>query len=80
MFSTLSFLNAAGIARFPVEEVWIGGSFCDGRASGRRLGGPLAEQAPGAFLNPVKQNLPDTKEVYKRIAGSSYKNLFEQVW
>jgi cytochrome c peroxidase len=30
-----------------VEQVWIGGSFWDGRATGWTLGDPLAEQAMG---------------------------------
>ena len=35
-----------------VAGLWIGGMFWDGRATGDRLGDPLAEQAQGPFLNP----------------------------
>ena len=63
-----------------VEGLWIGGMFWDGRATGARLGDPLAEQAQGPFLNPLEQNNPNPKFVVQRVAMSSYASLFEQVW
>ena len=39
-----------------VAGKWVGGMFWDGRATGRTLGDPLAEQAQGPFLNPLEQN------------------------
>ena len=42
---------------------WVGGMFWDGRATGDRLGDPLAEQAQGPFLNPLEQNLPNAAAV-----------------
>jgi cytochrome c peroxidase len=62
------------------EEVWIGGTFWDGRATGWHLGDPLAEQAQGPFLNPVEQNLDSPADVCHAIATGSYAALFEQVW
>jgi cytochrome c peroxidase len=62
------------------EELWIGGMFWDGRATGWTLGDPLAEQAMGPFLNPLEQNNPNTKVVCWKVKQSSYAGLFEQVW
>jgi cytochrome c peroxidase len=36
------------------ERVWVGGMFWDGRATGKRLKDPLAEQAQGPF--PIPSN------------------------
>ncbi len=63
-----------------VEEVWIGGMFWDGRATGWTLGDPLAEQAQGPFLNPLEQNNPSPKLVCIKVSQSDYADLFEQVW
>jgi len=60
--------------------VWVGGMFWDGRASGDRLGDPLAEQAQGPFLNPLEQNMPQAKQVCLKVAHASYAALFEAVW
>lgn len=62
------------------EQVWIGGMFWDGRATGLTLGDPLAEQAQGPFLNPLEQNNPDPKQVCLKVDKSSYSTLFEAVW
>jgi cytochrome c peroxidase len=62
------------------ERVWVGGMFWDGRATGKRLKDPLAEQAQGPFLNPLEQNVPDTKTICMKIKDSTYASLFEQVW
>lgn len=63
-----------------VEEVWVGGMFWDGRATGWALGDPLAEQAMGPFLNPLEQNNPNMRFVVESVARSSYADLFEEVW
>jgi len=63
-----------------VEEVWVGGMFWDGRATGWTLGDPLAEQAQGPFLNPLEQNNPNARLVCFRVAQSDYADLFEEVW
>ncbi|RJO65832.1 MAG: cytochrome C [Myxococcales bacterium] len=62
------------------EEVWIGGMFWDGRATGWTLDDPLAEQALGPFLNSLEQNNPNAFKVCKRVAKSPYAGLFEEVW
>ena len=62
------------------EGKFVGGLFWDGRATGWELGDPLAEQAMGPFLNPLEQNLPDKKEVVRRVMASSYAALFREVW
>jgi len=62
------------------EEVWVGGMFWDGRATGLILGDPLAEQAMGPFLNPLEQDNPGAKQVCLKVAKSDYAALFRQVW
>jgi cytochrome c peroxidase len=62
------------------DEVWIGGMFWDGRATGETLGDPLAEQAMGPFLNPLEQNMSSPKQVCRKVAESRYADLFEEVW
>jgi cytochrome c peroxidase len=62
------------------EEHWVGGMFWDGRATGKKLKDPLAEQAQGPFLNPLEQNLPDMKTVCAKVKDGPYASLFEQVW
>lgn len=63
-----------------VEELWIGGQFWDGRATGNVLGDPLADQALGPFLNPVEMSNKRKKKVVTDVAKSEYAQLFEQVW
>ncbi len=62
------------------KGLWIGGMFWDGRATGERLGDPVAEQAQGPFLNPLEQNNPDAWAVCNKVNDSSYALLFEEVW
>ena len=59
------------------ETRFVGGSFWDGRATGARLGDPLAEQAQGPFVNPVEQALPDTGCVVRRVCRAEYGAAFE---
>jgi cytochrome c peroxidase len=61
-------------------DLWIGGMFWDGRATGWVLGDPLAEQAMGPFLNPVEHNVPFARQVVRKVALSGYAELFRQVW
>ncbi len=63
-----------------VDEVWSGGSFWDGRATGLSLGDPLVEQAMGPFLNALEMNNADAKEVVRKVADSDYAELFKSVW
>jgi len=62
------------------EEVWVGGMFWDGRATGWTLGDPLAEQAQGPFLNPLEQGLPAASYVVNRVCSAKYADLFRDVW
>ena len=62
------------------EKVWVGGMFWDGRATGKKLKDPLAEQAQGPFLNPLEQNIPDARNLCMKVKDTTYASLFEQVW
>ena len=62
------------------EELYIGGNFWDGRATGARLGNPAADQALGPFLNPVEQALPDRSCVVYLVREGNYADLFYAVW
>jgi len=63
-----------------INDEFVGGVFWDGRATGERLGSPVAEQALGPFLNPVEQNMPGMQAVCQAVAHSLYADLFVQVW
>jgi cytochrome c peroxidase len=60
-------------------ELFIGGNFWDGRATGERLGNPAAEQAQGPFLNPAEQALSAPADVVTRVCDGPYGALFRQV-
>ena len=78
---TSSYGGDSPVLRFDrTQKVWVGGMFWDGRATGRRLKDPLAEQAQGPFLNPLEQNIPDTTVLCTKIENSSYASVFEKVW
>jgi cytochrome c peroxidase len=62
------------------EDLFFGGNFWDGRATGWELGNPAADQALGPFLNPVEQNNPDKLAVLEQIASSKYSYLWEETW
>jgi cytochrome c peroxidase len=62
-------------------ELFVGGNFWDGRATGDKLGNPAADQAQGPFLNPVEQALPDSAcVVYAVCNATTYPVSFEEVW
>ncbi|MGE5237294.1 MAG: cytochrome-c peroxidase [Chloroflexota bacterium] len=76
-----SYAGDSPVLRFDKKKkTWVGGMFWDGRAAGKKLKDPLAEQAQGPFLNPLEQNIPDTKTLCMMIGDSSYAALFEKVW
>jgi cytochrome c peroxidase len=62
------------------DDNWVGGMFWDGRATGGRLGDPLAEQAEGPPLNPLEMAMPDKEAVVTEIEGSTYATLFLKVF
>ena len=78
--------SAAYAAQSPVlhfdkkEKVFVGGSFWDGRATGKRLKSPLAEQAQGPFLNPLEHGFADAACVVNRVCTASYGSALEQLW
>jgi cytochrome c peroxidase len=45
----------------------VGGAFLDGRATGKKLGTPTADQAQGPFLNPAEMALPHAACVVARV-------------
>jgi len=59
---------------------WFGGMFWDGRATGVRLGDPLAEQAQGPYLNPLEQALANEQVLCVKVKQSTYAGLFTEVW
>ena len=59
---------------------FVGGNFWDGRATGKELGNPAADQAKGPFLNPVEHNKGSEQAVCVHVEASSYARLFEEVW
>ena len=63
-----------------VEELFVGGNFWDGRATGEALGNPAADQALGPFLNPVEQNNASKLDVLKQVKKSKYVGLWQTVW
>jgi cytochrome c peroxidase len=78
-----------GLYQMGDEDVFAGGNFWDGRATGEKLGNPAADQAQGPPLNPVEQNNPDVQTVCVRIrdsnyafkqTGRTYEQLFEAVY
>jgi cytochrome c peroxidase len=76
--SAASYAGDSPVLHFDKEEgVWVGGMFWDGRATGKTLSDPLAEQAQGPFLNPLEQNVADRKTLCTKVEQSSYAPLFE---
>lgn len=61
-------------------ELWVGGQFWDGRATGVVLLDPLADQALGPFLNPVEMANNNKSQVVTSVANSSYADDFKAVW
>lgn len=59
---------------------WFGGMFWDGRATGKVLGDPLAEQAQGPYLNPLEQAIATAQVLCVKVRKADYAALFEEVW
>ena len=62
------------------DQLFVGGNFWDGRATGEILGCPAAEQAQGPFLNPVEQALADASTVVGLVCSGPYGALFTIAW
>lgn len=63
-----------------LEELFVGGNFWDGRATGIESGNPSEDQALGPFLNSVEQNNPSKLAVLEEVAASKYADLWKEVW
>ncbi len=78
--------SAAYAAQSPIfhydrrVELFIGGNFWDGRATGEKLGNPSADQAQGPFLNPVEHGLHDPACVVYRVCNGDYPYSLDQVY
>lgn len=77
---TAAYAGDSPVLRIDQEGKFVGGMFWDGRATGEKLGDPLAEQAMGPLLNPLEQNMPDKKSIVLKVQRSDYAALFEKVW
>ncbi len=62
------------------DELFIGGSFWDGRATGEKLGNAAADQAQDPFLNPVEHGFADPACVVFRVCNADYKYSLEKVY
>src|ERR1700732_2283608 len=62
------------------QELFFGGNFWDGRATGYKLQTPDAEQAQGPPVDPMEMGLPDTACIAWRLSTAVYRPLFELVW
>jgi cytochrome c peroxidase len=58
----------------PIEELYVGGQFWDGRAAN------VVEQAKGPFLNPLEMNNPNKDVVIRDVLKSDYAGLFREVF
>jgi cytochrome c peroxidase len=58
----------------PVEELYSGGLFLDGRAA------DLEAQAAQPFLNPLEMNNPSKEAVVEQLRRASYRARFERVF
>jgi cytochrome c peroxidase len=62
------------------QQLFFGGNFWDGRATGMKLQAPDAEQAQGPPVDPAEMQFPDTACIAFRLSQAVYRPLFELVW
>jgi cytochrome c peroxidase len=62
------------------QELFFGGNFWDGRATGMKLQAPDAEQAQGPPVDPLEHGFADTACIAFRLLSAPYRQLFELVW
>ena len=71
---------------FPVLEynqgqnLFFGGNFWDGRATGYQLQSPDSEQAQFPPVDPREMGFADTACIAFRLTSAPYRQLFELVW
>lgn len=63
-----------------VDEVFMGGNFWDGRATGALLGSPVADQAMAPFTNANEMALPDIACAVLTVRTSTYLAQYRAVW
>ncbi|MFL5265665.1 MAG: cytochrome-c peroxidase [Stellaceae bacterium] len=72
--------------KFPVlsfnknQQLFFGGNFWDGRATGYKLQSPDSEQAQHPPVDPLEMGNPDTACIAFKISQAPYRPLFELVW
>jgi cytochrome c peroxidase len=72
--------------RFPVlqynetQQLFFGGNFWDGRATGYLLQTADGEQAQHPPVDPLEMGNPDTACIAFKLGQSQYRKLFEDVW
>jgi cytochrome c peroxidase len=62
------------------QQLFFGGNFWDGRATGYKLQAADAEQAQGPPVDPLEMQFPDTACIAFRLSQAVYRPLFELVW
>jgi cytochrome c peroxidase len=62
------------------QELFFGGNFWDGRATGMKLQSPDAEQAQGPPVDPLEMGNPDIACIAWKLSQAVYRPLFELVW
>lgn len=66
------------------DVTFVGGNFLDGRATGGKLGMPIADQAEGPFLNPAEMAMPSPACVVYRVLNpkdpAAYPVKLADVW
>ncbi len=62
------------------QDLFFGGNFWDGRATGYKLQSPDAEQAQGPPVDPLEMGNPDIACIAFKISQAPYRPLFELVW
>jgi cytochrome c peroxidase len=62
------------------QQLFFGGNFWDGRATGMKLQAPDAEQAQGPPVDPMEHGFADTACIAFRLLSAPYRQLFELVW
>lgn len=62
------------------DNLVVGGNFWDGRATGEKLGTPVADQAQQPFLNPLEHALANSSCVVRRVCTGVYSEQFKQHW
>ncbi len=63
-----------------VQQLFFGGNFWDGRATGIQLQSPDSEQAQHPPVCPLEMGNPDTACISYKLSLAPYRPLFEQVW